>query len=238
MKGLKGLKSKLKTALKITAAIAAAVILAAVIIKLFPLVLSLRDAQSRARFAEFIDSVGIFGVIIMFLLQALQIAVAFIPGEPIEILMGMMYGTFGGLALSLAGVAAGQSLVFFLVKKYGVGFARRFVDVEKFKSLKFLKDPAKRDGLIFLLFFIPGTPKDILVYFAPFTDIGFLRFLVIATFSRIPSVITSTWAGATLSEGSFLKTVIIFAVTGLIGIGGIFINKRLTKNSTDTEPHS
>ena len=172
----------------------------------------------------------------MLLLQILQIIVAIIPGEPIEVLMGIMCGTFGGLFLTLAGIFIGQTLVFFAVKKLGIKFAARFVDVNKFSELSFLKHPEKRDGLIFLLFFIPGTPKDILTYFAPFTGINYLRFILLTTLARIPSVVSSTFAGATLSQGSLIKTVLIFAVTGVVGLIGIYINSRITaKHNTHKE---
>lgn len=220
--------------------IAAAILLIAAVILLCvwltPFILSLREPEVQESFRAFIESLGILGVLLMLLLQIVQIVVAIIPGEPIEVLMGAMYGTFGGLFLTLSGIFIGQTLVFFAVKKYGVKFAARFVDTNKFSELSFLKHPEKRDGLIFLLFFIPGTPKDVLTYFAPFTGINYLRFILLTTLARIPSVVSSTFAGATLSEGSILKTVLIFAVTGVVGLIGIYINSRITANhNTDKE---
>jgi uncharacterized membrane protein YdjX (TVP38/TMEM64 family) len=164
----------------------------------------------------------------MLLLQIAQIIVAIIPGEPIEILMGLMYGTVGGLLLTLLGIAIGQCAVFLAVRRFGIDFTGKFVNVNKFAELSFLRDDAKRDSLIFLLFFIPGTPKDILIYFAPFTGIPMAKFLVLSTFARIPSIVSSTWAGASLGEGDFAKTIVIFAITGVVGIGGILVNRAIT----------
>ncbi|MBQ2707558.1 MAG: TVP38/TMEM64 family protein [Clostridia bacterium] len=222
----------MKKALKIllAAVIAAAVIL--LTIKLFPLVLSLSEPDTRESFRAFIESLGALGMVVMLLLQVLQIIVAVIPGEPIEILMGLMYGTVGGLLLTLAGILIGQCAVFVLIRRYGISFARRFVNVDKFRELSFLRDDAKRDSLIFLLFFIPGTPKDVLTYFAPFTGIPMAKFLVLATLARIPSIISSTWAGASLGDGDFAKTIAIFAITGAIGIGGILVNRAITRSKT------
>jgi len=218
----------MKKALKIllAAVIAAAVIL--LTIKLFPMVLSLSEPDVREAFRAFIESLGALGIVVMLLLQVLQIIVAVIPGEPIEILMGLMYGTVGGLMLTLAGILIGQCAVFVLIRRYGISFARRFVNVDKFRELSFLREEARRDSLIFLLFFIPGTPKDVLTYFAPFTGIPMAKFLVLATFARIPSIISSTWAGASLGDGDFAKTIVIFAITGAIGIGGILVNRAIT----------
>ena len=225
------MKNKLAFALKIFAALIVAAVAIALCIWLIPIVSSLREPDMQEKFRGFIESLGALGILVMLALQILQIVIAIVPGEPIEILMGLMYGTVGGLALTLVGIAIGQTLVFFAVKKLGIKFASRFVDVKKFEELSFLKKPERRDSLIFMLFFIPGTPKDILTYFAPFTGITFLRFIIIATLARIPSVISSTWAGATLSEGSILKTVLIFAITGVIGIAGIIISDKITKKN-------
>ena len=214
--------------LKISAAVIVLLALTALIIIFFPMISSLMDEETRNAFAEIIDSLGFFGILAMFLLQVLQIVVAIIPGEPIEILMGLMYGTLGGFALTMLGIATGQAIVYLLVKKFGISFAKKFVNVKKFEELSFIKDASKRDSLIFILFFIPGTPKDVLTYFVGFTGIPFLRFIVLSTLARIPSVITSTLAGATIGDGDFMKTVIIFAVTGVLGLAGIFINNRIT----------
>lgn len=230
---------KLKITVKAVGAVLSCTAIVIICIWLFPFVLSLREAEARESFRGFISEMGPLGFILMLLLQTVQIIVAIIPGEPVEILLGMMYGTFGGLFTSLLGIAIGQALVFLLVRRYGISFASRFVDVEKFEKLKFINSKSKRDSLIFLLFFIPGTPKDILTYFAPFTGINYLNFIILSTFARIPSVISSTWAGASLSEGAFLKTLIIFAFTGVIGLVGIIVNDKIhktgnNKNSKET----
>ncbi len=229
------MNKKIALALKIISAVIVLLAFVALCIWLIPLVASLKEPENQENFRELIDSLGALGVLLMLALQIVQIIVAIIPGEPVEVLMGMMYGTFGGLVLTLTGIVIGQTLVFFMVKLFGMKFASRFVDVKKFSELSFLKRPEHRDGLIFLLFFIPGTPKDILTYFAPFTGINYLRFTVISTLARIPSVVSSTWAGATLSEGGVLKTVLIFAVTGAIGLIGIYINSRITAKHNENK---
>ena len=194
-----------------------------------PFVLSLREAENQRKFTEFINSLGVFGVLAMLFIQILQIIVAIIPGEPIELLMGLMYGTWCGLFLTLLGILLGTTAVFFLVKRFGEPFAAKFVDTKSFDKMKFLNDPTRRDTLIFVLFLIPGTPKDVLTYFVPFTNIKFSRFLPLATLARIPSVVTSTLVGATVGDGKLWQSALIFAATGVIGLAGILINSRLQK---------
>ncbi len=211
------------------AAVLGVLVFVALCALLIPLVLSLREPEARETFRGFIDSLGVLGAVLMLVLQTVQVIVAIIPGEPIEVLLGIMYGTLGGLTLSLLGIAIGQSAVYFLIKRYGLAFAGKFVDVKKFENLKFLNTDSQRDTLVFLLFFIPGTPKDILTYFVPFTGMKFSHFIILSTLARIPSVVTSTWAGATLSEGMIMRSAAIFAVTGIMGLAGILINERITR---------
>lgn len=184
----------------------------------------------------FVDSLGIWGILIMFLIQTAQVILAFIPGEPIEIAAGALYGTFGGTALCLSGIALGSFVIFLLVKTLGKDFVTKVIGSEKYKKLKFLKDPEKRDILIFLLMFIPGTPKDVLTYFSPLSGISMQRFLLIAAVARIPSVISSTYVGDTLSEGKYLHSVIAFIIVGAVSIGGIIIyNKILERKNRKKE---
>ncbi len=223
-------KTKIKYVFKIIAVvlIAAAALTAAVL--LTPKLLSMRDAQTRARFAAYVDKLGVYGVLLMFALQLLQVLVSIIPGEPVEVLFGIMYGTIGGMLLCLAGILTASAIIFACVRRFGTRFVDKFTNSKKFDRLKFLQDPIKRDAFLFLLFLIPGTPKDTLVYFAPFTQIKMGRFLFITTFARIPSVITSTYAGANISQGDFFVTVVIFVITGILGAVGIYINSRIIKN--------
>ena len=197
-----------------------------VTIAVTPFVLSLRDETNQENFRNFIDSLGIYGPIVVLLLQILQVIVAIIPGEPIEIIVGVMYGTWLGLLLCLIGVAIGSTIIFILVRRFGKKFVDRFVNSDKFESIKFLKDTTKRDSLIFLMFFIPGTPKDILTYFSPFTGIKLYKFLIISTIARIPSIVTSTLLGNKISQGNLKMAIIIFLITGVIRILGIILNNK------------
>ena len=112
------------------------------------------DASELIR--EYIDGFGPAGVFVFLAIQILQIVVAFIPGEPIEVLAGMMYGTVPGLLMCMLGCFVGSILVFFLVKWLGRDLVHSFFSEEKLHKLKFLNDKNSFEKLTFLLFFIPG----------------------------------------------------------------------------------
>ena len=209
-----------------------------VTIILWPKVMSLRNPETREQFQQYIESLGFKGVLLMLGIVVLQIVVAFIPGEPIEVMAGFLYGTWGGLAICLIGSLIGSAIIFLLVKLLGKNWIQHVVDSEKFQKYQFLKNPTKRDSMIFLLFFIIGTPKDVLTYFAPFTGISVWRFLAIISIAKIPAIISSTMAGSSLGQGNIVKTIIIFAVAAILGMRvssltiKLWLNTNKIKNQT------
>ena len=100
------------------------------------------------------------------------------------------------MAVCVIGSMIGSALIFLLVRKLGERAVLRMFPQEKVEELAFLKHKEKLVGLLFIIFLIPGTPKDILTYCMPLTDIRFSSFLLITGLARIPSIITSTM-GAT-----------------------------------------
>ncbi len=224
-------KSKLAKIIKIVLAvlIIAALIFAAV--KLFPWFISLKDAENRDLFKQQIDSMGIWGALLFLGLQVLQIVVAVLPGEPVEIIAGMLYGTVVGMLMCLIGIFIGSAIVYGLVKLFGKNIIDKIFKKEETSKFEFLRNTEKIEMMVFILFFIPGTPKDALTYFSPLLNIKPIRFFIIATIARIPSVITSTYAGASIIAGKWWQTVIVFAISGILGILGIWIhNKIINRN--------
>jgi len=159
----------------------------------------------------------------------LQIVVAFIPGEPFEIAAGYAFGAVEGTIICMLGSVLGGTLVFLLVKKFGVKLVEVFISVDKINSLKFLRDSKKRDILMFPLFFIPGTPKDALTYFAGLTTMDLKTWLIITTIAKIPSIITSTVGGDAIGMANYQFAIIVFVVTFLISGAGLLFYNHFTK---------
>jgi uncharacterized membrane protein YdjX (TVP38/TMEM64 family) len=202
-----------------------------------PFVNSLKDEVSREHFKQDIYQKGVMGWFTMLGIQILQVVVALIPGEPIEVLAGITYGTFGGLATCLIGSLIGTVAIFYAVRWLGHSLVQMFIENEKISKLKFLQNSKRLELITLILFFIPGTPKDVLTYVAGLTPIKPLRFFLISTFARIPSVITSTYAGSTLGEGHIWQFVIIYGVTAIVAVIGIIIYNKILKkmNRQDEE---
>lgn len=180
-------------------------------------------ATSGVEFDEYIKSFGYFGWLVAIAIQILQVVIALIPGEVVEIGMGYAYGWFWGTLLCMAGVAIGSSAIFLLVKKYGIKFVELFVDSSKINELKFINSEQKLKRTTFILFFIPGTPKDLLTYFIGLTRIDLGEFLGITLIARIPSVVSSTIGGNFMGNQQYMEAVILFVATGIISLIGIKI---------------
>lgn len=215
--------------IKIVTLIVIAIILLFAGIKLFPIVKTLANSADREQFQMMIADMGFMGWLYLLGIQILQIVIAIIPGEPVEILAGMLYGTVGGFLTCELGILIGSVLVFYGVKIFGYSVVTAFIPEGKMKQYKFLQNSKKLELLTFILFFIPGTPKDVLTYFIGFTPIKPIKFFLIATVARIPSVLTSTMAGNSIISGNPFGTVLIFGVVGILAIIGIYVNNKLMK---------
>ncbi len=223
------IKEKLKTKRRIINILSVAV-LAAFIALITWLIFGkfLRYSRNPEDFRKFIESYGSAGRFVAIGIQVLQIVIALLPGEFIEIGLGYAYGPLEGTLLCMAGIALGSALVFAVIKKWGVRVAEAFIDFEKINNLRFINSEQKLQRTLFILYFIPGTPKDLLTYFAGLTKINMSTFLFISTISRLPSVVTSTIGGGFLGNGEYLKATILLAVTAIVSILGIKLYTMIT----------
>lgn len=180
-------------------------------------------------FKEKVDNSGMFGLLSLFGLQVAQIFLIIVPGEPIEILAGMCYGGFLGTIFIMVSAFIISTTIFFLVRKFGRKFVYDFCDekkVAKIENSKLFQNPKKIELIMLILFLIPGTSKDLLVYIAGLLPIKPIRFILISSLARFPSVILSTLAGENLAIGDWKMSIILYAaVLIIVGIIIFFINK-------------
>ena len=170
---------------------------------------------------NYIHSFGAAGWLVFLVLQFLQVFIALIPGELLESVAGFAFGPVWGTILCYIGITLASTVVFTLTRRFGVKLVSIFISIDKINQLRFLNTEKKRNLLIFLLFFIPGTPKDLLTYFVGLTEIQLSAFLLISSLARIPSVVSSTFGGHLLGEGNYVGAIILYAITALISLLGL-----------------
>jgi len=229
---------KKKKVINVVVILAVVIIFAFAIIYLLPVMKDISTKEGQIAFKEKIDSLGLVGLLILLLLQIAQIFFVVIPGEPLEIIAGMCYGSVGGTIFITISVLLTTTLIFLLVKKYGKkliyeSFSKEKID--KIENSKIFKNPKKVEIIMIILFLIPGTPKDLLVYIGGLLPIKPLRFILISSFARFPSVISSTILGAGLVEGNIKIGVVSYLVTLIITIMILLIVNLFDKNKDTKE---
>lgn len=232
------MKDKKIKILKIVLTIISIALFIGLIIYLLPTMKGLLTADGRVEFKEKLDSMGIGKFFVMLALQFAQILLVVLPGEPLEILSGMCFGTFWGTMFILFTVFATTTLIFLLVRKFGKSYVEHFFKKEKLEKIensKFVKDSKNIELIMTILFLIPGTPKDLLVYLGGILPIKPFRFIMISTFARFPSVISSTLVGSNLLEGNLMFSILIYVITFIIAAVIIFIINKFDKNKLTKE---
>jgi uncharacterized membrane protein YdjX (TVP38/TMEM64 family) len=174
-----------------------------------------------------IHSLGHWGVFALLAMQVLQIVIAFIPGELVQVAAGLLYGPWWGTLIILVGCVLSSALIFVLVRKLGAPFVRDMVGEEHLESFRRFEATGKLDWIVFILFLIPGLPKDTFAYLVPLTDMSMGRFLLLSTVGRIPGVFVSTFAAHDIANGNYLRAGIIFGIGALIALVGVLNRNQL-----------
>ena len=208
---------------------------------LFPVMKNLSTHEGQIAFKERVQNSGIYGMIMFLGLQFAQIFLVIVPGEPLEILAGMCYGAIGGMIFSFFSVAVSTSIIFGLVRKFGKKFIYESFDkskIDKIEKSKIFQNPKNIEFILAICFAITGAPKDILVYLGGLLPIKPLRFIVISTFCRFPSIISSTIVGEFFSEGNWKVSMIVYGITFVLtiltlAIIRVFDKERIAEKALD-----
>lgn len=181
------------------------------------------------KFRQWVDSHGLLGPLAFLGMMLLQVFVAVIPGEPLEIGAGYAFGAVEGTILCILGAAIGSTLVFLFVRRFGVRAVEVFISREKIQSLRFLQNTRRVHLFLLVAFLLPGTPKDVLCYVAGLTTLKLGPFILISSICRLPSIVTSTIGGSALGSGQWGMAAIVFAATLVISAIGLWIYKRILR---------
>ncbi len=230
--------SKRVKAFKYVLMVVVILVIIGLIVYLFPVVKNLSTLEGQIEFKNQVSNMGILGYLALFGLQFAQIFLIIIPGEPIEVLAGMCYGGIGGTIFITVSVFIITTIIFFTVRKLGRRFVYSFCSkekIEKIENSKLFKNEKKIEWIMLILFLIPGTPKDLLVYIGGLLQLKPLKFILISTFARLPSVVSSTFAGSSIAGGNWKFSIIIYAVTFVLVGLFIFIANKFDKDKTAEE---
>lgn len=167
------------------------------------------------------------------LVNTLQVFVGFIPGEPLELVAGYLFGTWGGLAVVRAGLALGELIVFVSVRRWGTRFVRLFVPQEKLDELALFRDARRLNLITFLMMLIPGTPKAIMVYIVGLTPMRLGTWLAISIPARCLSIVASTAVGAQAAQDNWGIAALLFGAACLASLGGVLYYVSISRQARE-----
>ena len=184
-------------------------------------------AAEPEKLKEMLSSFGWKGVLIFMALQVLQVVVAAIPGEFVQIAGGYIYGPWLGTFYSLAGIVLGSVIVFYIARFLGYRIVKLMVSREQLDRLSFMVNSDKSEIGMFILFLIPGLPKDILTYIAGITPVKAMTFFIVITLGRLPALFGSAYIGSSMQEGNYLAAIIVGAAAVILFAAGLLLKDKL-----------
>lgn len=185
------------------------------------------DQAVKDKIIAAFEAHGSYAWLLLLICSMLQVILAVLPNGIFELVSGLMYGPAIGVVISLAGVTLGSLLVLLLVKAFGKGFASLFVNLEESDRFKFLKEEKRCLIMIFGLLFIPGLPKDFIVFLVPFMNVKIRNFLLVNLIARAPSTILSVYLGDSLMTGNIGLAIVLGICAGIIGALCLIFNKQI-----------
>ncbi len=157
----------------------------------------------------FLDQYQTASIFVYLGLQVIQIVISVIPGQFIQFAGGYAYGFWLGYILSIIGIAAGTSIAFGLARVLGRDGVNLFFGQKKITKVVNQLNSRKAFAILFVLFAIPGLPKDIVTYAAGISQFGYKSFLLLSLVARTPALMGTMAMGSMLNRGSYFGLIVL-----------------------------
>ncbi len=160
-------------------------------------------------------------------LQFIQVVVFVIPGEVPQIAGGYLFGMWRGALYSVIGILLGSSFNFLLARIFGVPFVRTLFKEQRLKRFDAISKSPRAQIAFFLLFVIPGIPKDVLCYVAGLSTMRYAAFAVVSMVGRLPGILGSAGVGGAAAANRWMTAGIILGVASILFVIGVIFRERL-----------
>lgn len=215
------------TVFKFAGLVAFIAIVALIVFFAWPYIADVFSEGGVERLVERVQNAGPAGVLILLGMQFLQVVVAFIPGEVVQLAAGLMYGPLFGSLIILVGCVISSSIIYKLVHVLGAPFVQGMVSTDHLEKFRSFETSGKLDVVVFILFLIPGMPKDVFTYIVPLTDMPYKKFITLTTIGRIPGVVGSTYAAAGFASGEIVGPIVVLVVLAVIAVVAIVFRDKI-----------
>ena len=183
--------------------------------------------KNGSELKEYLSSFGYLSALIFFLFQVFQVVIFFIPGEVIQAAGGYVFGAFLGTLISFLGITVGSFILFSVSQKLGRSFVTKYISPETHKKFDSILNNKKRNLIVFILYLLPGMPKDCLIMICALTNISAKEFMLYSMTARLPALFVSTYIGSNIADGKHVSAVIIIIVCIVLTLIAIFNKEKL-----------
>lgn len=174
----------------------------------------------------FLESLGPLKFIGFILLQAAQVVLAPIPGEVTGIIGGYFFGLVWGVILSTVGLTLGSFIAFILSRIFGRPLVEKFVDPAVLGRFDYLLE-RKGIFLVFVLFLLPGVPKDYLCFILGLGQLTAIEFLAVSTLGRLFGTVLLTLSGGFIRYHQYGKLGVLVAAAAAVFLLVFFLRSRI-----------
>ena len=182
--------------------------------------------DKKEKFRDWIHSFGPWGPVVFIGVQVFQVVFSPIPRELTGFLGGYVYGAFVATIFSTIGLTVGSFLAFYIGRRLGRPFVEKLIPPVVLDKFDFLITN-RGAFLAFILFSVPGFPKDYMCYLLGLSPLGTLTFVLISFLGRIPGTIMLGIQGAGMYKEQYGMVVVLLVVTVICGAAAVYFQEPL-----------
>ena len=203
--------------------VAISVVIVMLVVFSVKIIIWITEPTNQKVLEAWLTQIGFMGWFIVIIMQVMQIIIAVIPAEPIQIMSGTLYGVYGGLLLNVVGSIIGSIVVFSIGRRLGKPFLYKIVGKEKVDNNQILNKPRKLEIALIVIMLIPSAPKDIMSYLCGVSSLNIGKFLLITTIARVPNNLMCTMMGNSIKKGEWVFALTVSVAMVIIAFVGIRI---------------
>ena len=186
----------------------------------------LRLYKDHVYLHERLQALGWLAPAAFILLQALQVVISPIPGEATGFLGGYLFGLTPGFVYSSVGLALGTMTAFAIGRWLGAPVMSRYVPDHVVERFGFIIE-AEGAILAFIVYLIPGFPKDIVSYLFGMSPMPARLFLLVSTVGRMPGTWVLSAQGARTATGQYVEAALVTALAAAVAIPLYYYRHRI-----------
>ena len=191
----------------------------------------LHSLSNRERVVALLRAEGWKGPAICVAVQFVQVVVFVIPGEITQFASGYVFGAWKGFLFSAAGIMLGSAFNFVFARVVGRPTLEKIIPRRTMEKVDAALNHARGKSALFLLFLLPGMPKDVMSYGAGLSNLSFTEFVVISGLARSPALLASVVLGSQADQRDY-RAMVVTGVVVVIAMGGAYLYERRRSRKT------